>query len=106
MDFDAKKMKELLRACRDAKVARLKLGDLEIEFTGDAEVQTKEPRPEKPAPISQEALNEEMKKADLQEQSMSAEEIEEILHLENPLLYEQMLLERELVGGNEEKLQH
>ena len=36
MTIDFKDLPKVLRACRDARVFRLKAGNLEIEFTSDA----------------------------------------------------------------------
>lgn len=99
MSIEAKDLAEIIKACKRADVAELKIGDVSIKFkTGEA-VKTPESKPENLAPIAKE-IERETEKSLLQENFDSAQEHLANLQLENPALYEELLIERELELGD------
>lgn len=103
MSIDAKYIARIIKVCRESNVRSLRMGDLEINFVpGDAaEVKVVAGEAVKPPTL------EELKEIErsVQDNSVLDRADEELAHMqvENPVLFEQLLVERELEGRGDER---
>lgn len=100
MSIEAKDLIKLVKACRTSGVSSLKIGDVEIKFkAGDAAELPRIAPSEVVNPPSADELKEiEKDVSERQELSDMESELDHML-LENPVLYEELLVQRELEGG-------
>lgn len=97
MKMSFKDLPEVLRACKEAGVIKLKHGDLEIEFKGDSRTHDKEVSAEAIIPaISKQETENLQRESDISENLISVEELEDNLHIADPEMFERLMLEKEL----------
>ena len=96
MTIDFKDLPKVLRACRDARVFRLKAGNLEIEFTSDAVINQVKVNEQTIAPISLTSLEDAKKETDLRANLSAIDDNLDNLHISDPELFEQLQLDKEL----------
>lgn len=99
--IEAKYLAKIIKACRESQVKHLKLGDLEISFaTGEAE-ETKVRTGDTVNPPTENELKE-IERA-VTDNAVLDRADEELAHMqvENPGLFEELLVQRELEGSGE-----
>lgn len=103
MSIDAKDLIKVIRACNKIGVRRLKTADVEIEFGPGEAAQLSEPQGETSVPPTTEEL-EAAGNAALREEGLNMAD-EELAHMqvENPAMFEEMLINREVgaIVGND-----
>jgi len=102
MTFDAKDLIRVLRACNQARVSELKIGNIEVKFVAGETVQTKI-RPSEVDLMTDQELKEAEQEVNISENLTEAEDRLDLLQIDDPSLYEQLVIERELEdrGRNE-----
>lgn len=96
MNISAKDLIRVLKACKDAQVSELKIGEVEVKFgPGEAAKQQAVKRIETPA-VTEGELKESQNLANVGDNLRDAEERMALLQIGDPAQYEQLLLEGEL----------
>jgi hypothetical protein len=95
VSIEAKDLVKIIKACVRANVTELKIDDVSIKFGPSEVAKPPEQKSEILVP-SQQELEAESEKALVLDNVESAEERLANLQIENPALFEQLLLEREL----------
>ena len=99
-NYSAEELVRILRACRSARVTDLKIGSIEVKFEHGETVQTIGEKSEvKPLPDKEfkAAVSENL----IRENVESAEDQLSLMQIENPALYEQLVIEGELGDGTD-----
>jgi hypothetical protein len=90
---------KLVKACRASGVSNLKYGDLELKFvTGEAEQAPISPSEVDKIPSAEE-LKVEQEQSALQENADDADDQLAFMAVEDPIQFEQLLVEREFING-------
>lgn len=97
MSIEAKDLAKIIKACVRANVSELKIGDIQIKFGSSEVAKPQEQKSEIQVP-SESELESESEKANLMENIESSDEQLANIHLENPALFEQLMIEKELEG--------
>ena len=106
MSFDAKDLVRVLKACRQAGVTELKIGDIAVKFGASEIPQTEKVRIEH-QPLTESELETAVKKANISDNVADAEDRLDFMQIDNPSLYEQLVIERELEDhGTTENTEH
>lgn len=92
--FSTKELAKLIKICKNNNVSSITFGEIQLSF-GATENPPKTPRPQ--ARGLEKAAKEIEELGRVQEQYNSARAFTESLQLEDPLKYEQMLMDRELI---------
>ena len=95
MSFDAKDLIRILKACREAQVTELKIGDIEVKF-GPGEAAQTTPKGFEYPQVTELELNEATKQVNVSENLTEAEDRLDLMQIEDPALYERLIIEREL----------
>lgn len=95
MTISADELVRVIKACRKANVTELKIGDIEVKFAAGEAEQISKVGFESPT-ISEDDLVEVAKKVNIGENIAEAEERLDLLQIDDPSLYEQLVVEREL----------
>jgi hypothetical protein len=93
--YTAEELVRILKACKSAGVTELKIGDISVQFCRVEDRQTKRVESEIHPPTEAE-LKEAASDTLVRENLESAEDRLDLLQIENPALYERMLIEGEL----------
>lgn len=96
-DIDFAKLAELIKACKSANVTDLKIGSIEVKFA-ERNVRIKrinQIESEIPIPTA-EQLETATRDSEIGDQLADAEDQMDLMPIENPVLFEQLLVEREL----------
>ena len=94
LDIKLKELKSLIKVCKVNGVSRVKLGDIEVELTGDAASSIKVGQ--KTALSTPQTNDAEEKTAVVQENLERIDEKLNQLHVEDPVEFERLLVQREL----------
>jgi hypothetical protein len=95
MSFDAKDLIRVLKACRQVGVTELKIGNVEVKFAPGEAVETSK-RASEIAVVSETELKEAAENVNLDNNVVEAEERLDLLQIDDPSLYERLVIEREL----------
>lgn len=106
MSFSADEFIRLIKACRSARVTELKVGEIEVKFEPGEAAQALKRRTANPI-VTETELKSAIDKVKVEENLSEGVDRLDLLQIEDPSLYEQLILERELVdSGREETAQH
>jgi hypothetical protein len=95
MSFDAGDLIRVLKACQKAGVVELKIGDIEVKFlAGETPKISKAKRDG--VVVSESELEEIAENVKIGENLAEAEERLDLLQIDDPSLYERLVIEREL----------
>lgn len=95
VSFSAKDLIRVLKACRESRVAELKIGDISVKFGND---DTTEPvnLGTLPPKLSDDEFHKAALNNNVRENLTAAEDRLALLQIDNPAEYERLVLEREL----------
>lgn len=99
-NFSAEELVRILRACRSARVSELKIGSIEVKFESGETLQISGEKSEvKPLPDKEfkAAVSDNL----VRENVESAEDKLSLMQIEDPALYEQLVIEGELGDGTD-----
>jgi hypothetical protein len=106
MSFDARDLIRILKACKQAQVTELKIGDIEVKFGPGEAAELKTTRTEPPV-VTETELKETESETRIVDSFVDAEDRLDLLQIDDPALYERLILERELVdNGRNEIAEH
>ena len=106
MSFDASELIRILKACKQAQVTELKIGDIEVKFGPGEAAELKTTRTETPV-VTETELKEIEIKTNIVESFVDAEDRLDLLQIDDPSLYERLILEREIEdNGRNEITEH
>ena len=95
MSFDANELIRVLKACRQVGVSELKIGDVEVKFGPGETAQAQKVEVESQT-LTDTELEQAVNKANLSANIADAESRLNLMQIDNPALYEQLVLEQEL----------
>lgn len=93
---DAKSLAKILRTCKECGVAKLKWGDTIIEMRESESVSHQPKVNEITQSITPTEIEEAANETNLQENLEAIGDIEDTLHIEDPVSFERLLIEKEL----------
>jgi len=107
MSFSADEFIRVIKACRLARVTELKVGDIEVKFEPGEAAQALKRRTASPT-VTETEMKLAIDKVLVEENLSDGVDRLDLLQIEDPSLYEQLILERELVDSDrrEETAQH
>lgn len=95
MSYDAKDLIRVLTACRKTGVTELKIGDIQVKF-GAGEADRIEKEKTEVFTLTDGEFQEAEKEVNINENVVEAEDRLELLQIDDPALYERLVIEREL----------
>lgn len=99
-DLSAKELVKLIKACRANGVSQLSFGDIRLEFGTKTMPSIEQPSTIQTKDVDQAKVEEiAIKDREKSELEIRQEQLE-FMQLENPALFEQLLIERDLVNGS------
>lgn len=95
MSVNLKELAKFIKICRISQVTEVKIGEIEIKFQSRETPEAKELVSEIPIP-SDHDLKEAQSNSVVQQNVESAEDRMDHMHVEDPVMFERLLVEREL----------
>jgi hypothetical protein len=107
MSFSADEFIRVIKACRLARVTELKVGEIEVKFEPGEAAQAKT-RQTASLIVTETEMKQATDKVNVEENLADGVDRLDLLQIEDPSLYEQLILERELIDSDrrEEIPQH
>jgi C4-type Zn-finger protein len=102
IDIEAKDLIKIIKACKGSGVSQLKLGEMEIRFGPGEAAKPQVPTVESVETPTDQELEEVKESVELRERLDSADEELAFMQVENPALFEELLVQRELEGRGDE----
>jgi len=95
VSFSADEFIRVIKACKAAHVTELKIGDMEVKF-GDGDTTKRKAKGSETPVVTEHELENAQIEVNEAENLVEAEDRLDLLQIEDPSLYERLVLEREL----------